>query len=179
MPGSLRITPELKACPPTRGSLRLLGPFLLWEGAAARITAELRTEKTFGSLWSTLNSKPSRFEATTGRLEHLRGLETPPPPVVTPKVLPEPTAASVSPPTQLLCKIVAGCLHYFFLASFSWMLLEGLHLFLTVRNLRVLNYLSANRFKRRYLYPVGYGLPAIVVAISAATRPDGYGTKEQ
>ncbi|KAI6061503.1 EGF-like module-containing mucin-like hormone receptor-like 4 [Aix galericulata] len=80
---------------------------------------------------------------------------------------------------SLLCKIVAGCLHYFFLASFSWMLLEGLHLFLTVRNLRVLNYLSTNRFKRRYLYPVGYGLPAIVVAASAATRPDGYGAKEQ
>ncbi|XP_032060833.1 adhesion G protein-coupled receptor E3-like [Aythya fuligula] len=79
---------------------------------------------------------------------------------------------------KLLCKIVAGFLHYFFLASFSWMLLEGLHLFLTVRNLRVLNYLSANRFKRRYIYPVGYGLPAIVVAASAATHPDGYGAKE-
>ncbi|KAM9168672.1 adhesion G protein-coupled receptor E3-like [Mergus octosetaceus] len=79
---------------------------------------------------------------------------------------------------ELLCKIIAGSLHYFFLASFSWMLLEGLHLFLTVRNLRVLNYLSANRFKRRYIYPVGYGLPAIVVAASAATRPDGYGAKE-
>ncbi|XP_068520409.1 adhesion G protein-coupled receptor E3-like isoform X2 [Anas acuta] len=77
-----------------------------------------------------------------------------------------------------LCKIIAGCLHYFFLASFSWMLLEGLHLFLTVRNLRVLNYLSATRFKRRYIYPVGYGLPAIVVAASAATRPDGYGTEK-
>uniref|UniRef100_A0A8B9ZYI7 G-protein coupled receptors family 2 profile 2 domain-containing protein n=1 Tax=Anas zonorhyncha TaxID=75864 RepID=A0A8B9ZYI7_9AVES len=79
---------------------------------------------------------------------------------------------------MLLCKIIAGCLHYFFLASFSWMLLEGLHLFLTVRNLRVLNYLSATRFKRRYIYPVGYGLPAIVVAASAATRPDGYGTEK-
>nr|XP_038025265.1 adhesion G protein-coupled receptor E3-like isoform X2 [Anas platyrhynchos] len=79
---------------------------------------------------------------------------------------------------MLLCKIIAGCLHYFFLASFSWMLLEGLHLFLTVRNLRVLNYLSATRFKRRYIYPVGYGLPAIVVAASAATRPDGYGAEK-
>lgn len=97
MSGNLQITPEPKAGPPTRGSLRLLGPLLLWEGAAARITAELRT-KNFRSLCSTLNSKPSRFEVTTGRLGHLRGLEAPPPPVVTPKVLPEPTAASVSPP---------------------------------------------------------------------------------
>ncbi|XP_013057239.3 adhesion G protein-coupled receptor E3 [Anser cygnoides] len=79
---------------------------------------------------------------------------------------------------ELACKIIAGFLHYFFLASFAWMFLEGLHLFLTVRNLRVLNYINANRFKRRYIYPVGYGLPAIVVATSAAIHPKGYGTKQ-
>ncbi|XP_040398897.1 adhesion G protein-coupled receptor E3-like [Cygnus olor] len=79
---------------------------------------------------------------------------------------------------ELACKIIAGFLHYFFLASFAWMFLEGLHLFLTVRNLRVLNYINANRFKRRYIYPVGYGLPAIVVATSVAIHPKGYGTKQ-
>ncbi|XP_035427788.1 adhesion G protein-coupled receptor E3-like [Cygnus atratus] len=79
---------------------------------------------------------------------------------------------------ELACKIIAGFLHYFFLASFAWMFLEGLHLFLTVRNLRVLNYINANRFKRRYIYPVGYGLPAIVVATSATIHPKGYGTKQ-
>ncbi|XP_035164593.1 adhesion G protein-coupled receptor E4-like [Oxyura jamaicensis] len=77
---------------------------------------------------------------------------------------------------KLACSIIAGLLHYFFLASFAWMFLEGLHLFLTVRNLRVLNYINANRFKRRYIYPVGYGLPAIVVATSAAIYHKGYGT---
>ncbi|XP_010567193.1 PREDICTED: EGF-like module-containing mucin-like hormone receptor-like 1 [Haliaeetus leucocephalus] len=78
---------------------------------------------------------------------------------------------------RLACSIMAGFLHYLFLACFAWMFLEGLHLFLTVRNLRVLNYTSASRFRKRYIYPVGYGVPAIVVAVSAAVHPDGYGTK--
>lgn len=84
--------------------------------------------------------------------------------------------ASISP-IQLACAITAGFLHYLFLACFAWMFLEGLHLFLTVRNLRVLNYTSASHFRKRYIYPVGYGMPAIVVAVSAAVHPDGYGTE--
>ncbi|KAM6360699.1 putative adhesion G protein-coupled receptor E4P [Pluvialis apricaria] len=78
---------------------------------------------------------------------------------------------------KLVCAITAGLLHYLFLACFAWMFLEGLHLFLTVRNLRVLNYTSASRFRKRYIYPVGYGTPAIIVAISAAVHPNGYGTE--
>ncbi|KAM6038305.1 adhesion G protein-coupled receptor E3-like [Chlamydotis macqueenii] len=79
---------------------------------------------------------------------------------------------------RLACAITAGFLHYLFLACFAWMFLEGLHLFLTVRNLRVLNYTSASRFRKRYIYAVGYGTPAIVVAISAAVHPGGYGTEK-
>ncbi|XP_055555947.1 adhesion G protein-coupled receptor E3 isoform X2 [Falco cherrug] len=78
---------------------------------------------------------------------------------------------------QLTCAITAGFLHYLFLACFAWMFLEGLHLFLTIRNLTVLNYTSASRFRKRYIYPAGYGTPAIVVAISAAVHPGGYGTE--
>ncbi|KAG6921029.1 adhesion G protein-coupled receptor E4, partial [Chelydra serpentina] len=74
--------------------------------------------------------------------------------------------------------VIAGLLHYLFLACFTWMFLEGLHLFLTVRNLQVVNYTSASRFKKRFMYPFGYGFPALVVAISAAVNPDGYGTSE-
>ncbi|XP_039366862.1 adhesion G protein-coupled receptor E3-like [Mauremys reevesii] len=79
-------------------------------------------------------------------------------------------------PLLLACAVIAGLLHYLFLACFSWMFLEGLHLFLTVRNLQVVNYTSANRFKKRFMYPFGYGFPALVVAISAAVNPGGYGT---
>ncbi|XP_068837094.1 putative adhesion G protein-coupled receptor E4P [Capricornis sumatraensis] len=77
---------------------------------------------------------------------------------------------------KVLCKVVAGVLHYLYLAAFTWMFLEGLHLFLTVRNLRVANYTSAGRFKKRFMYPVGYGVPAAIVTVSAAINPQGYGT---
>uniref|UniRef100_A0A8C3HGW7 Uncharacterized protein n=1 Tax=Chrysemys picta bellii TaxID=8478 RepID=A0A8C3HGW7_CHRPI len=80
--------------------------------------------------------------------------------------------------TPVACAVIAGLLHYLFLACFSWMFLEGLHLFLTVRNLKVVNYTSASRFKKRFMYPFGYGFPALVVAISAAVNPDGYGTSK-
>ncbi|CAM5117748.1 unnamed protein product [Natator depressus] len=76
------------------------------------------------------------------------------------------------------CAVIAGFLHYLFLACFTWMFLEGLHLFLTVRNLQVVNYTSASRFKKRFTYPFGYGFPALVVAISAAVNPGGYGTSK-
>ncbi|KAM9115138.1 adhesion G protein-coupled receptor E3-like [Pangshura tecta] len=79
---------------------------------------------------------------------------------------------------RVVCAVIAGFLHYLFLACFSWMFLEGLHLFLTVRNLQVVNYTSASRFKKRFMYPFGYGFPALVVAISAAVNPGGYGTSE-
>ncbi|KAM5233074.1 adhesion G protein-coupled receptor E2-like isoform 4-T4 [Hipposideros larvatus] len=77
---------------------------------------------------------------------------------------------------KVLCAIVAGALHYLYLASFTWMLLEGLHLFLTARNLMVVNYSSVSRFMKKFMLPVGYGVPAVIVAISAASRPHLYGT---
>lgn len=77
---------------------------------------------------------------------------------------------------QVLCAIIAGALHYLYLASFTWMLLEGLNLFLTARNLTVANYSSASRVMKKLMFPVGYGAPAIIVAISAASRPHLYGT---
>ncbi|XP_006896472.1 PREDICTED: EGF-like module-containing mucin-like hormone receptor-like 4-like [Elephantulus edwardii] len=77
---------------------------------------------------------------------------------------------------KVLCSIIAGALHYLYLASFTWMLLEGLHLFLTVRNLKVANYTSAARFKKRFMFPFGYGIPAIIVAVSASTGYKNYGT---
>ncbi|XP_074059758.1 putative adhesion G protein-coupled receptor E4P isoform X2 [Macrotis lagotis] len=77
---------------------------------------------------------------------------------------------------KVLCSIIAGGLHYLYLAAFTWMFLEGLHLFLTVRNLRVANYTCAGWFKKRFTYPFGYGIPAVIVAVSAGIYPHGYGT---
>ncbi|XP_053440924.1 adhesion G protein-coupled receptor E3 isoform X4 [Nycticebus coucang] len=81
--------------------------------------------------------------------------------------------------SKVLCAIIAGALHYLYLASFTWMLLEGLHLFLTARNLTVINYSSMNRLMKWLMFPVGYGIPAVIVAISAASRPHLYGTPDR
>ncbi|XP_061006018.1 adhesion G protein-coupled receptor E2-like isoform X4 [Dama dama] len=80
---------------------------------------------------------------------------------------------------KVLCTIIAGALHYLYLASFTWMLLEGLQLFLTARNLTVVNYSSVNRFMKKLTFPVGYGVPAVIVAISSASRPHLYGTPKR
>ncbi|XP_067425467.1 adhesion G protein-coupled receptor E3-like isoform X2 [Emydura macquarii macquarii] len=80
--------------------------------------------------------------------------------------------------SRVACAAIAGFLQYLFLACFTWMFLEGLHLFLTIRNPKVENYTSAGRFKKRYMYPFGYGFPALVVVISAVLNPEGYGSPQ-
>ncbi|XP_045429496.1 adhesion G protein-coupled receptor E2-like [Pipistrellus kuhlii] len=77
---------------------------------------------------------------------------------------------------KVMCAIIAGALHYLYLASFTWMLMEGLHLFLTARNLTVVNYSGVSRFMKKFMLPVGYGVPAVITGISAASRPHLYGT---
>ncbi|XP_042250137.1 adhesion G protein-coupled receptor E1 isoform X1 [Thunnus maccoyii] len=70
------------------------------------------------------------------------------------------------------CAVVAGLLHFFYLAAFCWMCLEGIQLFRMV----VLVF-NAN-LKTRYMMAGGYGVPALIVAISALANAKGYGTKE-
>nr|XP_060627530.1 adhesion G protein-coupled receptor E3-like [Anolis sagrei ordinatus] len=79
---------------------------------------------------------------------------------------------------KILCSVIAGILHYLFLACFVWMFLEGVHLYLIVRNLKVVNYKGARKQMKISMYFCGYGLPAVIVAISAATFPGGYGTRK-
>ncbi|XP_057565908.1 adhesion G protein-coupled receptor E1-like [Hippopotamus amphibius kiboko] len=76
---------------------------------------------------------------------------------------------------QTGCAIIAGFLHYLFLACFFWMLVEAVMLFLTARNLKVVNYFSSRNIKMQYLCAFGYGLPVLVVVVSAGTRPKHYG----
>ncbi|XP_060040020.1 adhesion G protein-coupled receptor E2-like isoform X1 [Erinaceus europaeus] len=80
---------------------------------------------------------------------------------------------------RVLCAIIAGALHYLYLAAFTWMLLEGLNLFLMARNLMVVNYSGVNRAMKKFMFPVGYGVPAVIVGVSAASRPHLYGTPDR
>uniref|UniRef100_A0A673HA36 Adhesion G protein-coupled receptor L4-like n=1 Tax=Sinocyclocheilus rhinocerous TaxID=307959 RepID=A0A673HA36_9TELE len=60
------------------------------------------------------------------------------------------------------CSLIAGLLHYFFLAAFAWMCIEGIHLYLIV-----VGVIYNKGFLHRNFYLFGYGSPAVVVAISA------------
>ncbi|XP_074059756.1 adhesion G protein-coupled receptor E5 isoform X2 [Macrotis lagotis] len=70
----------------------------------------------------------------------------------------------------LRCRLVAGLLHYCFLAAFCWMCLEGLELYFLV--VRVF---PGPGLRTRWLCLLGYGAPGLVVALSAAVHPGGYG----
>ncbi|XP_037326251.2 adhesion G protein-coupled receptor L4 [Pungitius pungitius] len=72
---------------------------------------------------------------------------------------------------KLFCSVIAGLLHYFFLAAFSWMCIEGIHLYLLV-----VGVIYNKGFLHRNFYIFGYGSPAVVVAISATLGSKYYGT---
>ncbi|XP_067308360.1 adhesion G protein-coupled receptor L2-like isoform X6 [Pseudorasbora parva] len=73
----------------------------------------------------------------------------------------------------MICSVIAGVLHFFFLAAFSWMCLEGVQLFL------MLSEVFESEFSRRkYYYASGYLFPCVVVGISAAIDYKSYGTRK-
>ncbi|XP_078416822.1 adhesion G protein-coupled receptor L4 isoform X2 [Cetorhinus maximus] len=72
---------------------------------------------------------------------------------------------------KLVCSIVAGLLHYFFLAAFAWMCIEGIHLYLIV-----VGVIYNKGFLHRNFYIFGYGSPCVVVGISAILGYKYYGT---
>ncbi|XP_022097103.1 adhesion G protein-coupled receptor L2-like isoform X3 [Acanthaster planci] len=72
-----------------------------------------------------------------------------------------------------MCTVVALFLHYFFLAAFAWMCLEGIQLYVML-----VEVFEAESSRRKYYYPFGYGLPLLVVGIAAAIDIGSYGTEE-
>lgn len=75
--------------------------------------------------------------------------------------------------SQIGCSIIAGILHFFFLASFSWMCLEGVQLYLML-----VEVFESEYSRKKYYYVSGYLLPAIIVGVSAAIDYQSYGTKK-
>ncbi|MCJ8737816.1 hypothetical protein PDJAM_G00028430 [Pangasius djambal] len=72
---------------------------------------------------------------------------------------------------KLFCSVIAGLLHYFFLAAFAWMCIEGIHLYLIV-----VGVIYNKGFLHRNFYIFGYGSPAVVVIISVTLGYKYYGT---
>ncbi|KAK2087510.1 Adhesion G protein-coupled receptor L1 [Saguinus oedipus] len=74
---------------------------------------------------------------------------------------------------QIACPIFAGLLHYFFLAAFSWLCLEGVHLYLLL-----VEVFESEYSRTKYYYLGGYCFPALVVGIAAAIDYRSYGTEK-
>ncbi|XP_039268924.2 adhesion G protein-coupled receptor L3-like isoform X1 [Styela clava] len=72
---------------------------------------------------------------------------------------------------KIACSIIAGSLHYFFLAAFCWMTLEGFQLYVML-----VEVFEANSSRWKWYYLVGYGVPALIVGVSAGIDHAGYGT---
>uniref|UniRef100_A0A8C9PGZ9 Adhesion G-protein coupled receptor G2 n=1 Tax=Spermophilus dauricus TaxID=99837 RepID=A0A8C9PGZ9_SPEDA len=73
--------------------------------------------------------------------------------------------------TKGLCISVAVFLHYFLLVSFTWMGLEAFHMYLALVKV-------FNTYIRKYILKfciVGWGVPAVVVAIVLIISPHNYG----
>uniref|UniRef100_A0A3B4X5N5 Adhesion G protein-coupled receptor E2-like n=1 Tax=Seriola lalandi dorsalis TaxID=1841481 RepID=A0A3B4X5N5_SERLL len=79
---------------------------------------------------------------------------------------------------ELACTVMAGLLHFLVIASFVWMLLEALQLHLLVRRLSKVQVIQRDGLPRPILYLIGYGVPFVIVGISALVYSDGYGATE-
>ncbi|CAI9532544.1 unnamed protein product, partial [Staurois parvus] len=69
-----------------------------------------------------------------------------------------------------LCISVAAFLHYFLLVSITWMGLEAFHMYLSLVKV-------FNTYIRKYILKfciIGWGAPAVVVAIILAVNKDLY-----
>ncbi|XP_070778996.1 adhesion G protein-coupled receptor E1-like [Enoplosus armatus] len=79
---------------------------------------------------------------------------------------------------ELACTVMAGLLHFLVVASFVWMQLEALQLYLLVRRLSKVQVIQRDGLPRPLLYLIGYGVPFVIVGISALVYSDGYGATE-
>ncbi|XP_072387451.1 protocadherin-like wing polarity protein stan isoform X2 [Diabrotica undecimpunctata] len=71
---------------------------------------------------------------------------------------------------EFSCKLVAIGLHYLWLASFSWMLVDAIHLYRMLTEMR-----DINHGPMRFYYSMGYVAPAVVVSLAVGVRAHQYG----
>lgn len=80
-------------------------------------------------------------------------------------------SATVNPSPKIACAVFAALLHFFFLAAFTWMFLEGVQLYIML-----VEVFESEHSRTKYFYLAGYGVPAVIVAVSAAVDYRSYGT---
>ncbi|CAO2633507.1 Cadherin EGF LAG seven-pass G-type receptor 3 [Lemmus lemmus] len=74
---------------------------------------------------------------------------------------------------QLLCTAVAILLHYFFLSTFAWLLVQGLHLYRMQVEPR-----NVDRGAMRFYHALGWGVPAVLLGLAVGLDPEGYGNPD-
>ncbi|XP_051559395.1 adhesion G protein-coupled receptor E3-like [Myxocyprinus asiaticus] len=81
-------------------------------------------------------------------------------------------------PNQVLCAVISGVLHFFFLSSFVWMLIEGVLLFICVKNLSQISSKQREVLSSGFMIVIGYVIALVVVGVSAGLVPEGYGSEK-
>ena len=75
------------------------------------------------------------------------------------------------PSPDALCTVIAALLHYLFLSTFAWQLVEGVHLYLFVVQV------FFNKKIVWLYYPLAWGVPLVVVGITMGLRFCDYGSE--
>lgn len=68
---------------------------------------------------------------------------------------------------------MAILLHFLWLCVFSWLFLEGLHVYRMLSELRDINY-----GPMRFYYLIGWGVPAFITGLAVGLDPEGYGNPD-
>lgn len=66
---------------------------------------------------------------------------------------------------QFLCTVIAILLHCFFLSTFAWLFVQGLHIYRMQTEARNVNFGAM-----RFYYAIGWGVPAIITGRSCLSR---------
>ncbi|XP_054472452.1 cadherin EGF LAG seven-pass G-type receptor 2 [Anoplopoma fimbria] len=72
-----------------------------------------------------------------------------------------------------VCTVIAILLHFFYLCTFSWLFLEGLHVYRMISEVRDINY-----GPMRFYYLIGWGVPAFITGLAVGLDPEGYGNPD-
>ncbi len=73
-------------------------------------------------------------------------------------------------PAAIICRATAILLHFFCLAAFAWLLVEALHLYRMLTEIR-----NVNEGSMKWYYVLGYVFPGIVVALSVGLQTSSFG----
>lgn len=76
---------------------------------------------------------------------------------------------SHSPPSQYICKLNAICLHYSWLCVFAWLLIDLLHIYRMLTEMKDINHGSM-----KFYISMAYGGPALIVALSLGIKSELY-----